>query len=139
MAKHHSTHHKGGHQSASHHGRAHKMTMHVHHHKKSGGRIGIKAAGNKDVFEEAEDDHDGAETGYEKKHGGKVKKHHRKQGGKVVGLMTGGGVRPRLDRPGRKRGGAVGANTSPLSTAHGGGHGAEGSSSPTDSYGGTPA
>jgi hypothetical protein len=32
--------------------------------------------------------------------------------------MTGGGVRPRLDRPGRKAGGGVGANTSPLSTAH---------------------
>ena len=40
-------------------------------------------------------------------------------GGKTIGLMTGGGVRPRLDRPGRKSGGRVGANTSPLSTAHG--------------------
>jgi hypothetical protein len=32
----------------------------------------------------------------------------------------------------------VGANTSPLSTAHSAGHGADGSSSPTDTYGGTP-
>jgi len=66
----------------------------------------MKVSGNPDVFAEAED----------KKKGGKVK---RATGGKVIGLMTGGGVKPRMDRPGRKRGGGVGANTSPLSTAHG--------------------
>lgn len=76
-------------------------------HRKSGGRTEMKVSGNPDVFKEAE----------EKKHGGKVKK-HRKDGGKVLGLMSGGVVRPRLDRPGRKRGGAVGADKSPLSSAH---------------------
>ena len=76
------------------------------HNRKSGGRTEMKVSGNPDVFAEAED----------KKKGGKVK---RATGGKVIGLMTGGGVKPRMDRPGRKRGGGVGANTSPLSTAHG--------------------
>ncbi len=76
-----------------------------HHHRKSGGRTNMWVSGNPDVKEEAE----------EKKRGGKVK---RAFGGKVLGLMTGGGVRPRLDRPGRKRGGAVGADRSPLSSAH---------------------
>jgi hypothetical protein len=84
------------------------------HKKADGGRIGMKVSGNPDVFKEAED----------KKKGGKVK---RATGGgvagvgagKVIGLMTGGGVRPRLDRPGRKSGGRVGADKSPLSSAHG--------------------
>ena len=87
-------------------------------HRKSGGRTDMKVSGNPDVFKEAEGD-EGYAKGDEKKHGGKVKKHHRATGGKVIGLMTGGGVRPRLDRPGRKRGGAVGADRSPLSSAHG--------------------
>jgi len=91
-------------------------------------------AGNPKVVEEAREDKDGDEG---RAKGGKVTK--RKTGGKVLGLMTGGGVRPRLDRPGRQRGGAVGANRSPLSTAHAGSGGSEGSSSPTDTYGGTPA
>jgi hypothetical protein len=65
-------------------------------------------------------------------------KKKRKTGGKVIGLMTGGGVRPRLDRPGRKSGGGVGANRSPLSTAHSATSQDAGSSSPTDTYGGTP-
>ena len=135
MAKHHSKHHSksDGHK----HGAQH---MHIHHHKKKGGRVGLVASGNPDVLEEAHEDKDGEETGHERKHGGRMhKKHKRQTGGKVIGLMTGGGVRPRLDRPGRKRGGAVGANTSPLSTAHSGGHGTDGSSSPTDTYGGTPS
>ena len=86
-------------------------------HRKSGGRTDMKVSGNPDVFKEAE----GKEPyskGDEKKHGGKVKKHHRATGGKVLGLMTGGGVRPRMDKPGRKRGGAVGADRTPLSSAH---------------------
>lgn len=74
----------------------------------SGGGTPVRAGGNPKVFEEAE-----------RKDGGRVK---RATGGKVetktVGFMTGGGVRPRLDRPGRKQGGGVGANKSPLSTAH---------------------
>jgi hypothetical protein len=105
---------------------------HSHHHRKHGGHMGkhhahggaagekhLVASGNPNVIHEAE----------ERKHGGKAKhhgkhhgKHHRATGGKIVGLMTGGGVRPRLDKPGRKRGGRVGSNLNPLSTAHHGGH-----------------
>ena len=88
-----------------------------HHgkHKKGGGRTLEVAAGNPDVIEEAEHP---SEHGHEKakKHGGRAK-HHKKAGGAVAHRMTGGAVRPRLDRPGRKRGGGVGADTSPLSTA----------------------
>jgi len=122
---------------AKHHSKHHDEEEHKKHHRKKGGRVGMVVSGNPDVLEEAHDDKDGEETGHEKarKNGGKIKK---KTGGKVIGLMTGGGVKARLDRPGRKRGGAVGANRSPLSTAHGGGHGVDGSSSPTDTYGGTP-
>jgi hypothetical protein len=61
-------------------------------------------SGNKDVLAAAE-----------RKRGGKAKK---KDGGKVIGLMTGGAAKQRFDRPGRKSGGRVGANTSPLSTAN---------------------
>jgi hypothetical protein len=75
---------------------------------KKSSKAPIVAAGNKNVIEEAK--------GANRKKGGKA---CRKTGGKVIGLMTGGGVRPRLDRPGRKSGGGVGANTTPLSTAHG--------------------
>ena len=84
-------------------------------HKKEGGRIGMKASGNPDVFAEAEEKGEG---GDEKKKGGRVK---RKKGGAVtksVGLMTGGAVKPRMDRPGRKKGGRVGADRAPLSSAH---------------------
>ncbi len=123
---------------AKHHG-MHKKEEKKEHHKKGGGRVGLVASGNPDVLEEAKDDKDGEETGHERKHGGRMKKKEkRKTGGKVLGLMTGGGVRPRLDRPGRKSGGAVGANTSPLSTAHRISGGTDGSSKPSDTYGGTP-
>lgn len=70
----------------------------------------------------------GAAIATERKDGGKVKK---AKGGKVVGLMTGGGVAARADRPARKAGGGVaafrtnraggggvGSNNNPLSTAH---------------------
>ena len=93
-------------------------------------------SGNKNVLEEAEEDKTGDEDQVgDHKRGGKVK---RKKGGKVIGLMTGGKVRPRLDRPGRKSGGGVGANSSPLSTAHNTTSQDAGSSNPTDTYGGTP-
>ena len=78
------------------------------HNLKKGGGLPMVASGNPNVFKEAE----------EKKRGGRAK---RATGGKVIGLMTGGGVRPRLDRPGRKRGGGVGSDKSPLSSAHRGG------------------
>lgn len=99
--------------------------------RKKGGRIGLVASGNPDVLKEANDDEDGAETGL--KRGGRAKKK------KDVGKMHGAGVKQRLDRPGRKRGGAVGANRSPLSTAHKAGGGGDGSSKPTDTYGGLPS
>lgn len=103
--------------------------------RKFGGRAQV-VSGNKNVIDEAEEDKTGDVD--EHKKGGRVKKHKRATGGKVLGLMTGGGVKARLDRPGRKSGGGVGANRSPLSTAHNAGGGGDGSSSPTDSYGGTP-
>lgn len=105
--------------------------------KAGGGRAQV-VSGNKNVLKEAEEDKTGdVDTVDDHKKGGRVKK-KRQTGGKVIGLMTGGGVRPRLDRPGRKSGGGVGANRSPLSTAHSATSQAAGSSSPTDSYGGTP-
>lgn len=88
-------------------------------------------SGNPNVVKEAKEGKNG-DVG--RATGGKVK---RKTGGKVLGLMTGGAARPRLDRPGRKVGGGVGANRSPLSTAHNT-TSPTGSSSPGDTYGGTP-
>lgn len=79
--------------------------MKGHKKRANGGKAPIKVAGNPNVFKEAT----------ERKNGGKVE---RATGGKVVGLMTGGAVRPRLDRPGRKTGGRVGADKSPLSSAN---------------------
>lgn len=77
--------------------------------KKRAGGGATKISGNPNVFKAAD----------ERKNGGKVK---RAIGGavegKTIGRMTGGAVRPRLDRPGRKSGGRVGSNLSPLSTAH---------------------
>lgn len=102
----------------------HKHGGHVGHkkHHAGGGRTNMVASGNPDVIKEAEGKEDYAK-GDEKKHGGRAKhhgKHHRAAGGKVtaLGLMTGGAVRPRLDRPGRKSGGRVGSDRSPLSSAH---------------------
>ena len=134
--KHH--HHKhGGHVDGHHEG--HHDGHHHKHHRKGGGRIGMVASGNPDVIKEAEGKEDYAK-GDEKKHGGRAKhhKHKRATGGKVIGLMTGGAVRPRLDRPGRKSGGRVGSDRSPLSSAH---HGhSDGHETPDskDTYGGTP-
>lgn len=86
-------------------------------HKAHGGRTEpMRAGGNPDVMDEAEEKGEG---GDEKKRGGRVK---RKKGGAVtksVGFMTGGAVKARADRPGRKRGGRVGADKAPLSSAHG--------------------
>lgn len=64
----------------------------------SGGSVPMKVAGNPNVFKEAE----------------------RKKGGAVKGKMAmdGGKSKHRMDRPGRKAGGRVGANKAPLSTAH---------------------
>ena len=69
-------------------------------HRKSGGRAtgGIAwAGGNPDVKKEAEE---------------------KKRGGKAMGKVEGGKSRMRLDKPGRKTGGRVGADKSPLSSAN---------------------
>ncbi len=83
------------------------------HKKAGGGRTEMWVSGNPDVKKEAEGK-EPYDKGDERKRGGKA----RKSGGKVLGLMTGGAVRPRLDRPGRKMGGRVGADKAPLSSAH---------------------
>lgn len=96
----------------------HKAHHHGKKHKASGGRTDMKVSGNPDVFEESEGKED-YDKGDERKHGGRTKRATGgKVAGKVVGLMTGGAVRPRLDRPGRKMGGRVGADRNPLSSAH---------------------
>jgi hypothetical protein len=69
-----------------------------------GGAVEVEdAGGNKKVMNEAK----------ERKRGGKVMK-EEKMAGKMHGEMS----RHRLDRPGRKRGGRVGADMNPLSSAH---------------------
>lgn len=103
-----------------HKGHHHKHGGHVGgKHHAGGGRTNMVASGNPDVIKEAEGKEDYAK-GDLKKHGGRAKHHKRAAGGKVtaLGLMTGGAVRPRLDRPGRKVGGRVGSDRSPLSSAH---------------------
>lgn len=44
--------------------------------------------------------------------------HEKKRGGKVKMAMKGAKAKMRLDKPGRKTGGRVGANSHPLSSAH---------------------
>ncbi len=110
----------------------------AHHHgkhKASGGRTHMWVSGNPDVEKEAEGK-ESYDKGDEKKKGGAV---HKKA--KHVGHVEGSAKKHRMDRPrpGRKRGGAVGADRSPLSSAHKG-H-ADGKEMPSskDSYGGTPS
>lgn len=64
-----------------------------------GGKV-MEAGGNPKVMEEVK----------ERKKGGRVEK----KAGKMHGELS----RHRLDRPGRKRGGRVGADMNPLSSAH---------------------
>lgn len=93
--------------------KGHKAHHHGKHHKKAGGSVELEGekeaygGGDPDVVKEAE----------QKKKGGKVHGHkgkHRMDRRATGGVVraTGGGV------PGRKRGGRVGADTSPLTTAH---------------------
>lgn len=118
--------------------------QHSEHHRKRGGRAKhhaeggeIKeAGGNPYVEAEAHEKKRGGKAEHEGKHrkkggkaehehehhgrhrrrGGKAEhEHERKRGGHVV---EGHHAKHRLDRPGRKRGGGVGADTSPLSSAH---------------------
>jgi hypothetical protein len=55
---------------------------------------------------------DKMEAGHNK--GGKVK---RAKGGRTDAFAAGGAPKMRMDRPGRKRGGGVGADRTPLSSA----------------------
>lgn len=66
-------------------------------HAKGGSVKPVKAGGNPEVFAEAAS---------------------RKKGGKVIGKDAGDKAKRHMGKPGRKAGGRVGANTSPLSTAH---------------------
>lgn len=76
-------------------------------HHKGGGSVEF-AGGNKDVEDEAEKPEGEREN---KKHGGKIKK--RARGGKIEGHAA----KYHLGKPGRKRGGRVGADLAPLSSA----------------------
>ena len=74
-----------------------------------GGRVGMKAAGNPDVFKEAEGE-ESYDKGDERKRGGKVKK-------KKEMHAEGEKSKHRMDRPKRARGGSVGADRHPFSSA----------------------
>ena len=116
-----------------HHG--HKAHHHGHH-RKDGGRTHMTVSGTPDVLKEAEGEESYAKgdekKGDARKHGGKVHEGHEMHGHHPH-HHPGHKVR------GRKRGGGVGADRSPLSTAHHGHDGAgRGSSDPKDTYGGTP-
>ena len=89
-------------------------------HRDEGGRIGLVAAGNPDVLKEAKEKTSGDTE--ERKHGGKVKK--KKELGHPEGKMA----KHRRDRAcggkamhHRAKGGKVGADKNPLSSAHHGG------------------
>lgn len=71
-----------------------------------GGKV-EEAGGNPSVFADLK----------ARKRGGRVKD-EKKDEGKMAGKPPGELSRHRLDRPGRKRGGRVGADTNPLSSAH---------------------
>lgn len=80
----------------------HRHKVHEKHRAKGGA---VEGGGNPNVIKEAE----------ERKKGGRAK---RKHGGKSVEMHMGHKAHHRLDRPGRKRGGRIGADKSPLSSAH---------------------
>jgi len=81
-------------------------------HKAKGGPT-VEVEGQKEAY--GGGDPNVVKEAEEKKHGGRAK-HHRKAGGKVDGKKP----HHRMDHkhPGRKRGGRVGADSSPLSSAH---------------------
>jgi len=108
----------------------HHMKHHEAKHRKTGGRAEEEEDGNSGV-DTPEPDTDMSytyqsnvtkEAKDERKKGGAIKKVAKKKGGEVakkkhVGEVEGEAKKHRLDRPGRKRGGGVGADTSPLTTA----------------------
>ncbi len=97
-----------------------KHEGHKKHHKALGGRAHEVVSGNPDVLKEAEGKESYAK-GDERKRGGKV---HKKHLGHPEGKMA----KHRMDRhmhKGRKSGGRVGSDRSPLSSAHHGGKASE--------------
>jgi hypothetical protein len=87
------------------------MSRARHHekkHKAGGGRIGMKASGNPDVFKEAEGE-ESYDKGDERKRGGKVKKKEMHAEGEKS--------KHRMDRPKRARGGGVSSDRHPFSSA----------------------
>jgi hypothetical protein len=107
------------------------MPEHMAKHRKTGGRAEYGDGAENDE-PDAEDVYEGKDSnvakeahGEVRKRGGKVKakKVMRKHGGKAeekkhLGKIEGEAAKRRLDRPGRKRGGGVGADVTPLSTAN---------------------
>lgn len=85
------------------------------HKKRAYGGSVEKDEGSKDVY--AGGGSNVAKEADERKHGGKVKAKGGKHEAKHLGKIDGGKARLRLDRPGRKRGGRVGADSAPLSSA----------------------
>lgn len=85
-------------------------------HRASGGRAHEKVSGNPDVFKEAAEKH---------KKGGAVKKKHEMH-------ADGEKSKHRMDRPKRARGGGVGADRHPFSSAHKGGAAGEDSGKEPD-------
>lgn len=83
-----------------------------------GGRVGMVASGNPDVLEEAHEKH---------AKGGKVKKHKKHHEMHAEGHKS----HHRMDRPKRARGGKVGSDKNPFSSAHHSGKTGE-------TYGGEP-
>jgi hypothetical protein len=75
----------------------------------------MKGPGNPAVFKEAEDRKKGGKC---RATGGSVSGVGAASATKTIGRMSGGAVKARLDRPGRKKGGRVGSNNAPLSTAN---------------------
>lgn len=94
------------------------MSRARHHEKEMRAKGGSTGMDNEKPKSYTADDPEVEEEAEEKKHGGaammkKKEKEKRKDGGHVEGKM----MKHRLDRPGRKRGGGVGADMHPLSTA----------------------
>lgn len=85
-----------------------------HHHRAMGGKVEPELhpkpynAQGSHVEEEAEEKKDG---------GAAMKKRHRHEKLKDGGHVEGAKKKHRMDRPGRKRGGRIGADMAPLSSA----------------------
>jgi hypothetical protein len=89
------------------------------HHRKRGGEVAEDKLEKTEEGEGKEESYSGKNNvekeAKEKKHGGKVK---RKHGGRAEHHVEGKKAHMHLGRPGRKAGGRVGADKSPLSSAH---------------------